>query len=100
MHLQLRRIAVGAVVSTALVGAPPAFGQTSAQEGYSAPAGSVQQQLRSPRDDSARGSTHESAVRGVAQGGLPFTGLDIAFVLATSGVLLVVGASIRRLSSR
>jgi hypothetical protein len=105
MHLQIRRIALGSAVSACLIAAPAALGQTtSAQEGYSAPAGSVQQQLRGPREDAVRGTTvvsnRDTTAGGAAQGGLPFTGLDIAFVIGAGGVLLAVGASIRRLSSR
>jgi hypothetical protein len=83
----------------ALVVAPPALGQTSAQDGYSAPAGSVQQRLDSKRADSVSGdAVRSSTLRNGNSGGLPFTGLDIALVLVASGVLLAMGASIRRLS--
>jgi hypothetical protein len=100
MHLHLRRVAVGAVVvAAALVAAPPALGQTSAQDGYSAPAGSVQQQVPVTSD-----SRHEVAAKSssssTSSSGLPFTGLDVALLFAASGVLLAMGISIRRLSRR
>jgi hypothetical protein len=82
---------VAAVVSTALIATPPALAQTSAQDGYSAPAGSVQQQL-----DRGHDPVSSRATRSTASSRLPFTGLDMALVLAASGVLLAMGASIRR----
>ena len=93
MPTDLRLTAVAAVVSLALVAAPPALAQTSAQDGYSAPAGSVQQQLGHSSD-----RERVKAVRSTASGSLPFTGLDIALVFAASGVLLAMGTSIRRLT--
>jgi hypothetical protein len=85
---------VAAVVLLGLIAAPPALAQTSsAQDGYSTPAGSVQQQLGGGSDD-----MHASAVRNTTPSRLPFTGLDIALVLAAGGILLVMGGSVRRLS--
>jgi hypothetical protein len=90
-----RRIAVGAVVATALLTASPALGQTSAQDSYSTPAGSVQQRLGDSVKPVPVKTTHSTAPTL-----LPFTGLDIALVFAASGVLLGMGVSIRRLSRR
>ena len=88
-----RRIAVAAVAAALLV-APPAFGQTtSAQSGYSAPAGSVQQQLQGTRD-----APEPTARQAATTNRLPFSGLDVAFVLAAGGLLLAIGVSMRRLS--
>ena len=82
-----------AAVAAAVVVAPPAFGQTtSAQSGYSAPAGSVQQQLHGTR------GAPEPTARQAATNRLPFSGLDVAFVLAAGGLLLAIGVSVRRLS--
>ncbi|MEA2309975.1 MAG: hypothetical protein QOG41_2149 [Thermoleophilaceae bacterium] len=96
--MRLRNIIVGALLSTALfVAAAPAYAQTAAQNGYSEPAGSVQQQLGSSGNDG-----HKVAASNVSQNGgdskLPFTGLDIALVVAAGGVLLAMGLGIRRLS--
>ena len=89
--MRLRNITIGLALCMALFVAAPAFGQSSAENGYSQPAGSVQQQLgNNGSDDHA--STKDNG------GQLPFTGLDIALVAAAGGVLLAIGFGIRRLS--
>ena len=89
--MRLRNITIGLALCVALFVAAPAFGQSSAENGYSQPAGSVQQQLgNNGSDDHA--ATKDSG------GQLPFTGLDIALVAAAGGVLLAIGFGIRRLS--
>jgi hypothetical protein len=96
--MRLKNITVGAVLSLALfVAAAPAYGQSSAQSGYSEPAGSVQQQLGSGGNDAHKvaASTNSSDNGGST---LPFTGLDIALVVAAGGVLLAMGFGMRRLS--
>ena len=99
--MRLRNITVGAVLAAALaIAAAPAYAQSSAENGYSEPAGSVQQQL-DPRgdDDHAVASSNVSKDSDNSSGSkLPFTGLDIAFVVAAGGVLLAMGLGIRRLS--
>jgi hypothetical protein len=95
MHPSSGRTALAAVLSTALIAAPSALGQTSARDGYTEPAGSVQQQLGRGHDP-----VSSKAARRTDSSRLPFTGLDIALVLGASGVLLALGASIRRLSRR
>jgi hypothetical protein len=92
--MRLRNITVGAVLCIALfVGAVPAYAQTASQNAYSHPAGSVQQQL-SDR------TTHKTTPVATQKdsGKLPFTGLDLALVVAAGGVLLAMGFGIRRLS--
>lgn len=90
--MRLRNITIGLALCVALFVAAPAFGQSSAENGYSQPAGSVQQQLGNGSDD------HSSATSKDNGGQLPFTGLDIALVAAAGGVLLAIGFGIRRLS--
>lgn len=98
--MRLRNIFVGAVLCIALfVAAGPAYGQ-SAADGYAEPAGSIQQNIGGDPNDShkvaaARTSTDESSNTG---GNLPFTGLDIALVVAAGGVLLAMGMGIRRIT--
>jgi hypothetical protein len=98
----LRKIIVGAALCIVLfVAAVPAYAQSAAQNGYSEPAGSVQQQLGGGGDEN-----HKVQVSNVSKDGgggssdskLPFTGLDIALVVAAGGVLLAMGLGIRRLS--
>jgi hypothetical protein len=96
--MRLRNITVGALLCIALfVVAGPAYAQSSAENGYSEPAGSVQQQLGSSSDD---GRDVPPTVTNEDSGSskLPFTGLDIALVVAAGGVLLAMGLGIRRLS--
>jgi hypothetical protein len=87
--------AVGAVVCVVLLfAAPTALAQTSAQSGYSTPAGNVQQRLGGA-DDARRSSTVVVENRG--GGSLPFTGLDLGLVAAVGGLLLATGYVVRRL---
>jgi hypothetical protein len=90
--MRLKNIAVGGVLCVALVAAAPAYAQTSVQDGYSQPAGKVQQQLGSGNHE-----RHDPTSEGES-GNLPFTGLDVALVVAAGGVLLAMGFGIRRLS--
>jgi hypothetical protein len=98
--MRLRNITVGALLSIALlVAAAPAFAQSAAQNGYSEPAGSVQQTLGSEGNDGHRvAASNVSRDEGSSDSKLPFTGLDIALVVAAGGVLLAMGLGIRRLS--
>ena len=99
-RMRLKNITVGALLSVALlVPAAPAFAQGAVGSGYSEPAGSVQQQLGSKSNDAhkvASASTNNGSPS--ASSKLPFTGLDIALVVAAGGVLLAMGFGIRRLS--
>lgn len=92
--MRIKNIIVGAVLSIALFAAAPAYGQTASQSAYSHPAGSVQQQLND--NTSHDTSPTESATK--KSGSLPFTGLDLALVVAAGGVLLAMGFGIRRIS--
>ena len=67
------------------------------QKGYSEPAGSVQQQLGSGGNDGHRVAA-STVSKTDSNSTLPFTGLDIALVVAAGGVLLAMGLGIRRLS--
>jgi hypothetical protein len=90
--MHLKHLAVcAAVYSALLVAAPAGVAQTTAQRGYSAPAGSVQEQLGddNPRPDA--GAADKDA------GLLPFTGLDLGLVAGAGGLLLLIGLGVRRL---
>ena len=89
--MRLRNITIGLALCLALFVAAPAFAQSSAENGYSQPAGSVQQQVGPSGSEDHSAKSNEG-------GQLPFTGLDIALVAAAGGVLLVIGFGIRRLS--
>ena len=110
----LRIIVAGGLIAALLAFAPAAFAQSSAQQGYSAPGGVVQTQLnssgppsnptsvptgRSPNaPSSAPAATTTTTTTAKTSGRLPFTGLDIALIVAAGGVLLLMGFGIRRLS--
>jgi hypothetical protein len=88
------------VLCIALFAAGPAYGQ-SAQSGYAEPAGSVQQQLDNGSNDAHKVSASNvsnDSDSGDTGSKLPFTGLDLALVVAAGGVLLAMGLGIRRLS--
>jgi hypothetical protein len=92
--MRVKYVSVGAVVCAALLfAAPTASAQSAAQQGYSQPAGSVEQHLE--------GAQHRPIAKPAAtssSGGLPFTGLDLGLVAGAGGVLLAMGFAIRRLS--
>jgi hypothetical protein len=94
--MRLRNITVGLALCAAMFVAAPAYGQSAAQNGYSQPAGSVQQQLGGDGSDAHSATTEPTASK--SSGTLPFTGLDIALVVAAGGVLVAMGMGIRRLS--
>lgn len=73
-------------VAVVLTLAPGALAATPAQEGYNPPGGNVQ--------------ANAAATTKTAGSGLPFTGLDLAFVVAVGGGLLLLGGGLRRLSGR
>src|SRR3989442_4116318 len=92
--MRVKCVSVGVVVCAALLfAAATAFAQSAAQQGYSHPAGSVEQQL----GDAHRHPVVKRVVT-ASSGGLPFTGLDLGLVVAAGGVLLAMGFGIRRLS--
>ena len=91
--MHLKHLTVGtAVFAALLVAAPAGVAQTAAQRGYSAPAGSVQQQI-GHHDPSA----HVNAASDDAGGGLPFSGLDLGLLGGAGGILLATGLGVRRL---
>jgi hypothetical protein len=96
--MRLRNITVGAVLCIALfVAAGPAYAQ-SAASGYAEPAGSVQQQLDNGSNDAHKVQATTVSHDNDSGSSLPFTGLDLALVVAAGGVLLAMGLGIRRLS--
>jgi hypothetical protein len=97
-----KKVLAGTISAALLLGAPSAFAQSSAQQGYSKPGGVVQTQIdngggggRSPGDVV---STPESVTQTKSSGRLPFTGLDLVLVVAAGGLLLGLGLGMRRLT--
>jgi len=90
--MHLKHLTVGAVVYAALlIPAPAGVAQTAAQPGYSAPAGSVQQQVGHDEPRAHTGAANNDV------GSLPFTGLDLGLVTGAGGMLLAIGLAVRRL---
>ena len=90
--MHLKHLPVGAAVFAALlVAAPAGIAQTAAQRGYSAPAGSVQQQIGHDDPSAPANAASDDA------GGLPFSGLDLGLLGAAGGILLATGLGVRRL---
>ncbi|MBV9213961.1 MAG: hypothetical protein JOZ25_10000 [Actinobacteria bacterium] len=105
--MRVKMIAVGAVVSGALMSAAPAaLAVSPAQQGYSFPAGSVQEELGQNSNSTASQPAQQSsegteAAQTTTSGGdsqLPFTGMDVGLVVGAGGVLVAMGLGIRRLS--
>jgi hypothetical protein len=80
-------VAVGALLALA----PSAFAASPTQEGYNAPGGNAQAEVQ-PRAVTNARATHPGG------GLLPFTGLDLAFVLPIGAGLLLFGLGLRYLS--
>lgn len=95
--MRLRNLFVGAIVCASMLVAAPAYAQNSAQSGYSSPKGSIQEQITT-KNDPPRKTTTTTTASTPEGGDLPFTGLDVALIMAAGGVLLAMGFGIRRLS--
>jgi hypothetical protein len=95
--MRLRNLIVGAIVSASMLIAAPAFAQT-ASEGYSKPAGSIQERISTERTPRDPGDEITETRTSEARSELPFTGLDVALIIGAGGVLLAMGFGMRRLS--
>jgi len=104
MRITKKCLAAG-ISAALLVGAPTASAQTSAQQGYSKPGGTVETQLQNGGGGRTPGNASSTPVRTPEQvtqskssGKLPFTGLDLILVVGAGGILLALGLGMRRLS--
>jgi hypothetical protein len=96
-----KKVLAGTISAALLLGAPSAFAQSSAQQGYSKPGGIVQTQIENGGGGNQPGdvvSTPESVTQTKSSGKLPFTGLDLVLVVAAGGLLLGLGLGMRRLT--
>jgi hypothetical protein len=98
-----KKVLAGTISAALLFAAPPAFGVTSAQSGYSKPGGIVETQIQNSGgggdNPGSVVSTPERATQAKSNGGsLPFTGLDLVLVVAAGGLLLGLGLGMRRLT--
>ena len=105
--MRFNKFIAGTVTAVMLAGAPAAFAQSSAQQGYSVPGGVVQTQLTHPPGKSTQPRTTTvstpapspaASTSAKTSGKLPFTGFDIALVVGAGGLLMALGFGIRRLS--
>jgi hypothetical protein len=97
--MNMKHPAVGALVCAFLLTAAPAAFAQSAADGYSEPAGTVQQQLGDERDPPAASASGARAATAEDAGpSLPFTGIDIGLIGGAGIVLLAFGFAARRLS--
>jgi hypothetical protein len=95
--MRMRNFIIGAVVCVSMLVPSTAFAASASQSGYSKPSGSIQEQI-STQHDPTETSTTTTAASENKSGNLPFTGLDVALIIAAGGVLLAMGVGIRRLS--
>ena len=87
------------------IAAAPAFAQTSGS-GYSTPAGQLQAVVETPpsNDDDDNNNTPRNngapaqATQAASGSQLPFTGLDVGLLLGAGVALLLVGATLSRLT--
>jgi hypothetical protein len=94
--MRMRNLIVGAIVAASMLTAAPAFGQSASQDAYSTPHGAIQERISTERRDPPDKTTTERQT--TSSGDLPFTGLDVALIMAAGGVLLAMGFGMRRLS--
>jgi hypothetical protein len=92
-----------ALIVGAFMALPAGAIAQSSEGGYNQPGGVVQDQIQTqPAQAESKESTPPAATAAAAptqsdQGGeLPFTGFDLALVVAAGGVLLLLGFGIRR----
>lgn len=97
-----KKFLAGAISAAFLLGAPSAYGVTSAQQAYSKPGGIVQTQLENGTDNTPPAAVTEtttaSSAKSSSSGTLPFTGFDLVLVVAMGGILVGLGLAMRRLS--
>jgi hypothetical protein len=114
MTLASIRSALCTVLAVGLLAgfAPAAVAQDVTQQGYSGPGGTEQVEVAPAEQGETTGTSRGSgdtpgssgspaSTSGSRQGSggfLPFTGLDIGFLLAAGGMLLLIGTGLRRLS--
>lgn len=95
--MRIKNLIVGAILSASMFTAAPALAQT-ASEGYSKPAGSIQERISTERTPKDPGDEITETRTTESRSELPFTGLDVALIIGAGGVLLAMGLGMRRLS--
>jgi hypothetical protein len=85
---RLASLSAAVFVLSICASVPAAFAASSSQEGYSRPGGTSQVAI----------STPENTTKTQSGSFLPFTGLDIGFLVMVGGGLLGLGYGLRRLT--
>jgi len=103
MQSKLKSMTLIIAVCVMATTAGTAFAQTGGLDAYKGVGEQVQGNLQGGSDDqpgnTAAGQPVEATTTsGAAGGALPFTGLDVALILAVGGILLAVGLGTRRLT--
>ena len=95
--MRIKNLIVGAIVCASMLIAAPAYAQTSS-DAYSKPSGSIQERISTETTPDPHDPPSTSIREAQSSGDLPFTGLDVALIVAAGGVLLAMGLGMRRLS--
>jgi hypothetical protein len=96
-RVRARRLA--ALTVLALVSTSPVAAAQTAQEGYSTPGGTVQNQVQAGGPTGSPTSPARAVQRSQAGStSLPFSGLDLVFLLGAGTGLFVVGVGLRRVT--
>lgn len=97
--MRMKNLIVAAIVCASMLIAAPALAQTSSS-GYSKPSGSISERIerQAPPPSDPPSTSIREANESSSGGDLPFTGLDVALIVAAGGVLLAMGLGMRRLS--
>jgi hypothetical protein len=104
--LRMKKNIAAAVGAMTLVVAPAALAQSPTVQGYSQPGGTIQQQINTTTQPAPAATVTPKAqtqpiaatTKSTSSGKLPFTGLDIALVLAAGAVLTGLGFGLRRIT--
>jgi hypothetical protein len=95
--MRMKNLIVGAIVCASMLIAAPAYAQTSS-DAYSKPSGSIEERISTDAPPDPHDPPSTSIREAQSSGDLPFTGLDVALIVAAGGVLLAMGLGMRRLS--
>jgi hypothetical protein len=95
--MRMKNLIVAAVVCASMLVAAPAFAQT-ASNGYSKPSGNIQERISTQHTPDPHHPPSPKIHEARSNSNLPFTGLDVAMIVAAGGVLLAMGFGMRRLS--
>jgi hypothetical protein len=91
---------LGALTALVLACSSPAAVAQTVQDGYSAPGGTVQSDVQAGGGGSPTTPARAVQQANTGSNSLPFSGLDLVFLLATGAALFGVGVGLRRMTHR